>query len=252
MFRVAPRFNLKELEKLFRYRVLKMLLGKGRITEEFVRMMDGWRHSGFNVFAGERIQPREKKSLENLAAYLIRSSFSQRRMEYLPQEAKVLYQSKDGKENKTYSAPEWLAAMGTHLPDRGQQCVRYYGAYANSTRGRLRKRQLADPIPTVLEPVISSEQFRKNWARLIQKVFEVDPLVCTHCQDRLRVVSFIEEPGVIRRILEHLGLWLANARPIPKAHSPPLAHLPSDPCFSQLPPREEEDFSQLPPSQWEC
>ena len=86
-------FNLKELEKLFRYRVLKMLLRKGRITEEFVRMMDGWRHSGFNVFAGERIQPREKKSLENLAAYLIRSSFSQRRMEDLPQEAKVLYQS---------------------------------------------------------------------------------------------------------------------------------------------------------------
>ncbi len=33
--------------------------------------MDGWRHSGFNVFAGERIQPREKKSLENLAAYLM-------------------------------------------------------------------------------------------------------------------------------------------------------------------------------------
>ena len=30
------------------------------------------RHSGFNVFAGGRIQPREKKSLENLAAYLIR------------------------------------------------------------------------------------------------------------------------------------------------------------------------------------
>jgi len=28
-------------------------------------MLDAWRHSGFNVFAGERIQPREKKSLEN-------------------------------------------------------------------------------------------------------------------------------------------------------------------------------------------
>jgi len=82
-------------------------------------------------------------------------------MEYLPQEAKVLYQSKDGKEKKTYSALEWLAAMGTHVPDRYQQCVRYYGAYANSTQGRLRKRQQADPIPTVLEPEISSQQFRK-------------------------------------------------------------------------------------------
>jgi hypothetical protein len=37
LFRVAPRFNLKQLEKIFRYRVLKMLLDKGRITEEFIR-----------------------------------------------------------------------------------------------------------------------------------------------------------------------------------------------------------------------
>jgi len=110
-----------------------------------------------------------------------------------------------------------------------------YGRYANSTRGRLRKREHVDPIPTVLEPPISSEAFRRNGARLIQKVFEVDPLVCSHCQGRLRVVSFIEDPPVIRRILEHLGLCLpvpglsadrqarqtglANAGPIPRALS---------------------------------
>jgi len=55
-----------------------------------------------------------------------------------------------------------------HVPERGKQTIRYYGAYANSTRGRLRKRQQVEPIPTVLEPVISSEAFRRNWARLIQ------------------------------------------------------------------------------------
>ena len=103
----------------------------------------------------------------------------------------------------------------------------------------------------MLEPVICSEQFRKNWARLIQKVFEVDPLVCTHCQGRLRVVSFIQVPVVIRRILEQLGLWLANARPIPKALSPPVPNAPSDGLFSRLPTVQEEDYSQIPPPQWE-
>ena len=93
---------------------------------------------------------------------------------------------------------------------------------------------------------IASRMTRKNWARLIQKVYEADPLVCSHCQGRLKVISFIEDGETIRKILEHLGLWLANARPIPKAHSPP------DPCFSQLPARYEEDFSQIPPPQWEC
>jgi hypothetical protein len=187
--------------------------------------------------------------MENLAAYLIRSSFSQQRMEYLPHEAEVRYQSKEKEgHGETYHALEWLAAMpacacphadrGTHVPERGQQCVRYYGYLSNSARGRRRKKDEHDPIPTVLEPEISSQQFRKNWARLIQKVFEVDPLVCSHCQGRLRVASFIDDPAVIRRILEHLGLCLpvrartqtglANARPIPEAHSPPVPHTPSD------------------------
>jgi len=51
LFRVAPRFKLKDLEKLFRLKVLTMLLRKKKITRELIRMLDGWRHSGFNVFA---------------------------------------------------------------------------------------------------------------------------------------------------------------------------------------------------------
>jgi len=117
----------KDLENLFRHSVLSMLLRKGKITREFIRMMEGWRHSGFNVFSGERIYPHQQRSLENLAAYLIRTSFSQERMEYLPEEAMVIYRSKDGKDKKTYDALEWIAAMGTHMPLRGEQMVRYFG-----------------------------------------------------------------------------------------------------------------------------
>jgi len=29
-----------------------MLLQKKKITREFIRMLDGWRHSGFNVYCG--------------------------------------------------------------------------------------------------------------------------------------------------------------------------------------------------------
>ena len=50
-----------------------MLLDRGKINRELIRMMEGWRHSGFNVYAGPRIHPRQKRSLENLAAYLTRA-----------------------------------------------------------------------------------------------------------------------------------------------------------------------------------
>ena len=49
--------------------------------------------------------------MENLARYIIRASFSQERMTYIPDEATVIYQSKDGKEEKVFDALEWIAAM---------------------------------------------------------------------------------------------------------------------------------------------
>ena len=64
----------------------------------------------------------------------------------------------------------------------------------------------------------------KSWARLIQKIYEADPLVCPKCQGSMRIISFIEDPSVIRDILNHLGLWLVRARPPPKAHTPPGRH----------------------------
>jgi hypothetical protein len=60
----------------------------------------------------------------------------------------------------------------------------------------------------------SQRERRRQWARLIAKVFEVDPLRCA-CGATMRVVSFILDPAVIRRILEH------RPRTEPRAHAPP-------------------------------
>ena len=107
MFHVAPLFELKHLEEIFRHKVFKMLLSKDKITEDLVDMLMKWRHSGFNVFCGPRIQPGDEEAMENLARYIIRASFSQERMSYFPDESKVVYKSKDGKEEQSFDALEW-------------------------------------------------------------------------------------------------------------------------------------------------
>jgi hypothetical protein len=38
-------------------------------------------------------------------------------MAYIPEESKVSYQSKDGKEEKVFDALEWVAAMCSHVPN---------------------------------------------------------------------------------------------------------------------------------------
>ena len=88
-------------------------------------MLATWRHSGFHIFCGNRISPTDDTAMENLARYVIRAPCSQERMQYLDQEGKVVYASKDGKSNKVFTAMEWLAAICSHISDRGLQIVRY-------------------------------------------------------------------------------------------------------------------------------
>jgi Putative transposase len=92
------------IEQIFRHKVLYMLLAKGKITQDMIALLDKWRHTGFNVFAGKRILPRQEKSMENLARYIIRASFSQERMAYDREAGKVEYKSKDGKQTKVIDA----------------------------------------------------------------------------------------------------------------------------------------------------
>jgi len=97
--------------------------------------------------------------------------------------------------------------------------ARYYGFYSNAARGKRKKTAADDQIPCILEPELTDKAFRKNWARLIQKIYEVDPLTCPKCASEMRVIAFINDEDVIRKILKHLNLWdikrKPRARPFP-------------------------------------
>jgi hypothetical protein len=119
--------------------------------------------------------------------------------------------------------------MCSHVPNKGEQMVRYYGYYSNVSRGKRQKTGDDAAMAYILKPPLPDKTFRKSWARLIQKIYEVDPLVCPACRGEMRVIAVIEEQDVIRKILTHLGLWLINAQPRPVAHAPPdLAVAPFD------------------------
>ena len=105
--------------------------------------------------------------MENLARYIIRASFSQERMTYLDQETKVVYTAKDKKTSKDFAALEWLAGMCAHIPNKGEQMVRYYGHYSNVARGKRQKAGMDDAVPCILDAQGDEKTFRRNWARLI-------------------------------------------------------------------------------------
>jgi putative transposase len=76
-------------------------------------------------------------------------------------------------------------------------------------RTRYMRRQAGkeDDVPALIDSGLSAMEFRRNWARLIQKVYETDPLICAKCQGEMKVISIIEDQAIIKKILQHLGIW---------------------------------------------
>ncbi len=104
VFQVAPGPKPRDLEDLFRYEVLKT---EGKITDAVIENMVSWRHSGFNVYCGLAIWPHDENSLENLAHYIIRATFSQERMTYVTED-----KSPDGIRLSSHSGIPWTNAPG--------------------------------------------------------------------------------------------------------------------------------------------
>jgi len=47
-----------------------------------------------------------------------------------------------------------------------------------------------------------------------------------------RIISFIDQPDVIKKILQHLGLWEESHAP--PERDPPIKEITFDPFYSQL------------------
>lgn len=60
---------------------------------------------------------------------------------------------------------------------------------------------------------------RMGWARLLERVFDLDLEHCPQCGAESRIIAAIEEPAVIVKILTYLGL---PARAPPRAPARPL------------------------------
>jgi len=258
-FHVMPVVDIQPLEDLFQARVIAFLVGKGLLPPERAKMLRGWVHSGFNVYHSRRVLPEERADLERLAQYIIRNPFAVEKMQVTEAnranpDGSIIYHSglnpKIQRNFEVFTPCEFIAAITQHIPDKSFQLVRYYGWYSNKMRGRRSKQAAAVVQPdgkaaSVID--VSEHKPRripsKKWRELIKKVWEADPLLCPKCQKEMRIVSLIDGPAVIERILRHLGLWQQGIR-VASGPAPP-ADWVIEPCFDDATPDYETDSDPI-------
>jgi len=161
------------------------------------------------------VEPEDGAGLERLARYIMRPPLSLERMNWTEGAREVAYTLKprEGQPGaqERLDPLDSLARLLAHLPEPRLHLAHYYGWYSNVSRGRRRKgrdaRPSAEPsnrdAPDGLTPS-ERQARRKAWARLIRRVFEVDPLVCPTCGGEMRIISVILDPARITTILDHL------------------------------------------------
>jgi len=182
----VPSLNLSELSQYFRSRMVAFFLKRTLLNERLARNMLGWTHSGFSVDLTVKIPPppprRARPSRSTSRALPFPSSFRTN--------------------SRLFPATEFLAELLQHLPDAGATLIRRYGLYSLRSRGTWsRKPHLLRLAPEGCKEQhpqqstvrlgeahqdkphlsMSAKESRAAWARLLAKVYEVDPLRCSRC-----------------------------------------------------------------------
>jgi hypothetical protein len=233
--------------QLFRHKLVHALLAREKISPRLVEIMQNWVHPGFSVFPGERIDPDHHEARRRLAGYMVHPPISLQRLRYRPETGQVIYDGRqrgpcgDASPARIFPALDFLAALCAHIPDTGQQLIRYDGAFSNARRVRAPAPGSAPPPEAQATPqgdADSAEEFargrRRSWARLIKKVYEADPLVCPRCCGPLKMISLIGDSAVIEKILRHLKLWDRPERPPPPAPDRSIRYDPDSPGFEDV------------------
>jgi len=207
-FHALENWDAEAVMKLFRERLLARLVERHAISEDLARKFVAWKHPGFSSHIADAIPFENKKAIEDLACYLVRAPLSLQKLVYLDGQKAVLYRSRMnpslGRNFEAMDPLEWLARLADHIPDPGRHRTHFYAHYANRVRGE-RPDEEAGRHADEAEPT-TRRRCSPSWARLIAKVFQVDPLVCRRCGGPLKVVAYITDSLAIRQILEHLDL----------------------------------------------
>jgi len=184
---------------------------------------------GFSLHAGVGLHARDREGLLRLCLYGARGPVAEERVSELP-DGRVAYRMKrpapDGSTHLVLTPEAFLGRLAALVPPPRVHLTRFHGVFAPAAKRRKDVVPAAPPAPEpdfhpepaappiVPEaPVLPPRTPRLPWAELLRRVYAIDALACP-CGGTMRVIAFLEEPQVVRGILEHLGL---PADPPPRA-----------------------------------
>ncbi len=231
-FVFLPIGDTTELTERFRQEVIRLYLAEGLITPELARRLRSWEHSGFSVDNSVKIRAGDARARENLSQYIARGPIAPGNLIYEPTKGRVIVKTRYNaflKQNvSVLDGEEFIARLTQFLPPTRARYVRFYGLYSSRSRAKWTEwetvarsapqgwldRHGQNNAPAKDATVTTEGMTSKNssWARLIAKVYEVDPMICPQCGSPMCIVAIIQDRDEVIKILRHL---VRRGRPPP-------------------------------------
>ncbi len=175
------------------------------------------KYSGFSLHAGVSTKAHQREKPERICRYISRPGLSEQRLS-LNSRGKVIYQLKTPYENGTtrivLDPLDFLSRLASLVPRPRTNLIRFHGVFAPNFKHRHLITPKTKSLGKQTTPPGNSSSM--TWAGRLKRVFGMDIEVCLECGGKLKVISSIEEPEVIEKILNHLGL----DSKVPEPHSP--------------------------------
>jgi len=200
---LPERLDLSPLAEEFRRRVLAALRRRDAISKEHAARISSWEHSGgFSADGSVMIPAGDSEALERVTAYILRPPLSLSRLTYVPGSSTAIYRTPDtpvtGGNFITLDAKELLVRLLCLVPRPGECLIRYYGAASSTWRRAPPTQPIVEEGGAPAPPAAARPNRRSgSWARMLKRVYGIDPLVCPRCSSKMSVIAFITEGEVI-------------------------------------------------------
>ncbi len=192
--------------------------------------------AGFSLHAGVVAKAHERDKLERLCRYITRPAVSEKRLS-LTEHGQLRYSLnnpwRDGTTHVIFEPLDFIARLAALVPKPRVNLTRFHGVFAPNSKhralitpaGRGKGRKTTTTNETHRTP--AEQHTAMTWAQRLKRVFNIDIETCQACGGPMKIIACIEDPIVIRKILDHLDRTepITGINSLPEPRAPPQAGL---------------------------
>jgi len=210
--------DIADTQDSIRQRVLKLFARRKWIQKDEVEKMLDYENSGFSLDAKVKIESWDREGLDRLIRYCARPCFASENLRWngpwltyrLPKPTHT------GKKSIQLDPIEFLDKIAAFIPPPRRHRHHYHGVFAPNAPIR----------PLIVKTAVQTAQFlgaselqhtanevtkvSLNWAKLIGRIYEINPLLCTSCGEEMKIRTIVTDKSKIWRILKGIG-WPTEA-----------------------------------------